>query len=400
MKLNCLRIGAGLVLAAAGCSSDSTGSESMAPFVTGAPTAPRAPNSGPPATAGSSAMNTTQTRAGAAAPAADPTKATGAPNTGASGAAAPSSTTNNDMAPTAAAGSGGAPSSSAEAGSGGDAAAAGSGAPEASADGGFIREADPTESSIKGPGEFTVKSYTEIDGLVGGDQYGAAATFGDSSELYYPEGATPPFAAMVIVPGFTAQRSDVAPWGQFLASHGIVSLVIDTNSTSDQPDVRSRGLLDAVESLKKENMREGSPLEGKLDTTRVGLMGWSMGGGGTWISADSHPELKVAVSLCGWIVQGVGSNTKVASLQLAVIDDELAAGMSQPVYNAIPESTPKMLVEWNGGGHWINNSPVSKGNEVGGYGLPWIKVFLEGDERYRQFFKRTPPGTSDYMTNQ
>jgi hypothetical protein len=57
-------------------------------------------------------------------------------------------------------------------------------------------------------------------------------------------------------------------------------------------------------------------------------------------------------------------------------------------------------VEWNGGGHWINNSPKSKGNEVGGYGLPWIKVFLEGDDRYRQFFKRMPPGTSDYMTNQ
>jgi triacylglycerol lipase len=104
--------------------------------------------------------------------------------------------------------------------------------------------------------------------------------------------------------------------------------------------------------------------------------------------------------LCGWIIQGVGGGTKVPSLQLAVVDDELAAGMSQPVYNAIPDSTPKMLVEWNGGGHWINNSPKNKNNEVGGYGLPWIKVHLEGDDRYRQFFKRMPPGTSDYMTNQ
>jgi hypothetical protein len=258
----------------------------------------------------------------------------------------------------------------------------------------------PTEDSLKGMGEFNVKSYTERDGLVGGSAYGDAANAGDGSELYYPEGAKAPFAAMVIVPGFTAQRSDVAPWGEFLASHGIVSLVIDTNTVGDLPDMRSLGLLDAVESLKKENMREGSPVKGQLDTTRVGLMGWSMGGGGTWISADGHPELKVAVSLCGWIADNVGSKTKVPSLQLAVVDDELAAGMSQPVYNAIPDSTPKMLVEWNGGGHWINNSPTSKNNEVGGYGLPWIKVFLEKDERYRQFFKRMPPGTSDYKTNQ
>jgi dienelactone hydrolase len=264
----------------------------------------------------------------------------------------------------------------------------------------FIREAMPSADSIKKNGEFSLKSYTEREGLVGGDAYGDAAVAGDGSELYYPEGAKPPFAAMVIVPGFTAQRSDVAPWGEFLASHGIVSLVIDTNSTSDQPDVRSLALLDAVESLKKENMREGSAIKGQLDTMRIGLMGWSMGGGGTWISSDGHPELKVAVSLCGWIAQGVGSMTSVPSLQLAVVDDELAAGMSQPVYAAIPDSTPKMLVEWNGGGHWINNSPTNKDNEVGGFGLPWIKVFLEKDERYRQFFKRMPPGASDFKTNQ
>lgn len=399
-----MRIGAALLLAAAAC-SDSTG-DTSGPGFTGAPAAPPKTNAGAPAAAGAAAAPNTNTgapaRAGSAAP---PVTMTKAPGTGASGAPATTGTT----APTGmttspnttAAGSGGSPTTAPKAGTGAMP-AAGSGAPTTGAmmGGGFIREAAPTEDSIKRPGEFTVKSYTEADGLTGGDAYGAAAALGDSSELYYPEGATPPFAAMVIVPGFTAQRSDVAPWGEFLASHGIASLVIDTNSTSDQPDTRSRALLDAVESLKKENMRDGSPLRGKLDTTRVGLMGWSMGGGGTWISADSHPELKVAVSLCGWIVQGVGGNTKVPSLQLAVIDDELAAGMSQPVYTAIPAATPKMLVEWNGGGHWINNSPKSKGNEVGGYGLPWIKVFLEGDERYRQFFKRMPPGTSDYMTNQ
>lgn len=281
-------------------------------------------------------------------------------------------------------------------------AAAGSGAEVTTKSdaGGFIREAAPSDASIRKAGEFQVKSYTERDGLVGGMAYGNAAVAGDSSELYYPEGATPPFAAMVIVPGFTAQRSDVAPWGPFLASHGIVSLVIDTNDTGDLPDVRSRGLLDAVESLKKENMRDGSPMKGKLDTSRIGLMGWSMGGGGTWISADGHPELKVAVSLCGWILDSVGAQTKVPSLQLAVVDDELAAGMSQPVYQAIPAATPKMLVEWNGGGHWINNDPNNKDHAVGRFGLPWIKVFLEGDDRYREFFKVKPEGASDFKTNQ
>ena len=265
----------------------------------------------------------------------------------------------------------------------------------------YIREADPTEQSILGTttGEYTVQSYTELDGLVGGDKYGAAALAGDSSELYYPTDATPPFAAMVVVPGFTAQRSDVAYWGSFLASHGIATLVIDTNNTGDQPDVRSAALVDALESLKKENMRSGSPVEGNLDTTSMGVMGWSMGGGGTWITADSHPELKVAVSLCGWITGSVGSSTQVPSMQLAVQSDPLAAGMSQPVYNAIPASVPKELIEWISADHWYNNNPANENGQVGRYGLSFIKVFLEGDERYRQFLSTTPPNNSDFMNN-
>lgn len=264
----------------------------------------------------------------------------------------------------------------------------------------LVREANPSSASIRQAGEYAVKSYTEAMGLVGGTAYGDAAIAGDGSELYYPEGATPPFASVVIVPGFTAQRSDIAAWGSFLASHGIVTLAIDTNTVGDLPDVRAAGLLDALESLKKENLRPGSPVEGRLDTTRMGVMGWSMGGGGTWIAADSHPELKVAVSLCGWSVQRVGGATSVPSLQLAVQDDELAAGMSQPVYQAIPDRTPKMILEFARGGHWVNNNPANEGNQVGAYGLSWIKVFLEGDERYREFLKIMPSGASDYRTNQ
>jgi dienelactone hydrolase len=279
-------------------------------------------------------------------------------------------------------------------------AAAGNGSAGTAPNATFIREADPTEASLKTKGEFSVMSYTERMGLVGGTAYGDAAAGGDGSELYYPVGAQPPFAAMVIVPGFTAQRSDIAPWAPFLASHGIVSLAIDTNTTGDLPDVRSMALLDALASLAKENMRDGSPMQGKIDTSHLGIMGWSMGGGGTWITADAHPEVKVAVSLCGWIVDTVGAKTTVPSLQLAVQDDELAAGMSQPVYAAIPNGTPKMLVEWASGGHWTNNDPMNQSQQVGRYGLAWIKIFLEGDERYRPFLGVEPKASSDFMTNQ
>jgi hypothetical protein len=33
------------------------------------------------------------------------------------------------------------------------------------------------------------------------------------------------------------------------------------------------------------------------------------------------------------------------------------------------------------------------------YGLSWLKVFLEGDERYRQFLLETPSRESDFRDN-
>jgi hypothetical protein len=59
-----------------------------------------------------------------------------------------------------------------------------------------------------------------------------------------------------------------------------------------------------------------------------------------------------------------------------------------------------MLIEFNSGDHWIANNPVNANKQIGRYGLSWIKVFLEGDERYRQFLKTMPMDTTDFMTNQ
>jgi hypothetical protein len=52
-----------------------------------------------------------------------------------------------------------------------------------------------------------------------------------------------------------------------------------------------------------------------------------------------------------------------------------------------------------GGPHDIANDPASAGGEIGRYGLSWLKVFLEGDERYRQFLLETPSRESDFRDN-
>jgi dienelactone hydrolase len=255
---------------------------------------------------------------------------------------------------------------------------------------GLIRGADPTAASASREGPFDVDIVTR--GLRDGPAYG-------TQTLFVPVGAEPPFAGVVVVPGFISPEASTRPWGPFLASHGIVTLTIGTNSGGDLPDVRARALLDGIETLKAEDARADSPIEGQMALDRFAVMGWSMGGGGSLIAANDNPELRAAISLAGWSPGVRFSDNEVPTLLLAGSLDLIAGGQSQGFFDSIPESTPKMLFEVAGGGHDIANDPDSAGGEVGLYGLSWLKVFLEGDERYRQFLLETPSRQSEFRDN-
>jgi dienelactone hydrolase len=217
--------------------------------------------------------------------------------------------------------------------------------------------------------------------------------------MHMPEGAEPPFAAVAIVPGFLAAESSIAAWGPFLASHGIVTLTIGTNAPTDSPDLRAQALLDALATIEAENARSGSPLAGQIDVERLGIMGWSMGGGGTLIASSSTPSLKAAITLAAWSPGVSFSNEQVPVLLFAGGSDGVAGGQSQGFFTSIPDATPKMLFEVRGGSHSVANSPSGGNGEVGRYGLSWLKVFLEGDERYREFLVQEPTQDSDFRQN-
>lgn len=263
-------------------------------------------------------------------------------------------------------------------------------APVAGDPNGLIRGADPSVESATQAGPFDVETITT--GLRDGPGYG-------TQTLHVPVDAEPPFASVVVVPGFVSPESAIRPWGPFLASHGIVALTIGTNSGGDSPDVRARALLDGIETLKAENVRAGSPLEGAMALDRFGVMGWSMGGGGTLIAANDHPELRAAVTLAAWSPGVRFTDNAVPTLLLAGSADTLAGGQSQGFFDSIPEATPKMLFEVAGGPHSIANNPNAADGEIGRYGLSWLKVFLEGDERYRQFLLVTPESQSEFRDN-
>ncbi|HET8939684.1 MAG TPA: hypothetical protein VFN67_39870 [Polyangiales bacterium] len=297
----------------------------------------------------------------------------------------------------AAAGNSGAPAAGSSASMGGSggatAAAAGSGGTTATGEKNhWIRGAEPADSlSGAQPGPYKVEAYR--DGYRNGPAYA-------DSTINYPTDAEPPFALVVVVPGFVSPQSSIASWGPFLASYGIVTMTIGTNLPTDLPETRKDALIDAMKSLKEENMRSGSPLMGKLDTSYTATMGWSMGGGGTLLVANEDPALKATISLCGWNPGYPYSKIKAPALMFASLGDPLAGGQSQGFYRSIPDATPKMLIELGAADHFVANNPASTSGTVGRYGLAWLKVFLEGDERYRKFLLEEPAvPTTDFQSN-
>jgi pimeloyl-ACP methyl ester carboxylesterase len=199
--------------------------------------------------------------------------------------------------------------------------------------------------------------------------------------VHYPTDAEPPFAAVALCGGFLNTGPEMAPWGPFYASHGIVT-IITTTTGADLPDLRATKLLASIDAIKAENTKSGSPLNGKL-AGRYGTSGYSMGGGGTTIASATESTLRSSVGLAPWAP--IGANVRVPTLLLCGASDGTApCSMAEDAYTAIDASTPKMMVTIPGTAHLDWFGPTDAGSGISGEtALAFQKVFLEGDERWR-----------------
>ena len=251
-----------------------------------------------------------------------------------------------------------------------------------------------TLDDITNPGLYTVATYS--DGLRDGPDYGSAT-------VYYPTDATPPYASVVIVPGFLSAPSSVADWGPFLASHGIVAMVIGTNSGWDQPAARADGLLDAIETLRQENTRMGSPLFSDLDITKFAVSGWSMGGGGAQLAAVADPSIKAVVALCPWLSSpDPGELDHAVPLLILSGENDPTAPPSSHAnvhYNLTPATTDKLLFEAAGGNHSVANDPANVQGDIGKIALSWYKHYLLEESCYCPFVLDAPTSSSSYLVN-
>ncbi len=240
----------------------------------------------------------------------------------------------------------------------------------------FAQCDDVTIESLTNPGPYTVATLTEADGLRNGPDYLGAT-------VYYPTNASPPFSSIAIVPGFTALPSSVEEWGPFYASHGIVTIIIGTNSLFDLPEVRAYALIDALETLRQENSRTTSPLENKLDVDKFAVSGWSMGGGGAQRAAVLDSTIKGVVALCPWLTNPSLDHDSPVLIFSGQNDPTAPPAQHADIhYNLTPNTTDKLLFEVKNGNHSVANTPSGGNGVVGKIALSWLKLYVDKDDCY------------------
>ena len=221
--------------------------------------------------------------------------------------------------------------------------------------------------------------------------------------IHYPTGTTGTMAAIVVIPGFVSAESSIEWWGPKLASHGFVVMTIDTNSGFDQPPSRARQINSALDYIVAQNTKRGSVVNGMIDTNRLGVIGWSMGGGGT-LRVASEGRIKAAIPLAPWDTTSF-RNVKAPTMIVACQSDVIAPVVSHasPFYNQMPNSIEKAFVEISGGSHYCGNGGGTNDAVLSRLGVSWMKRFLDNDTRYSQFLcgpnHKSDRKISDYRGN-
>ena len=228
----------------------------------------------------------------------------------------------------------------------------------------------PTLSSIQADGPFAVSLQT-----VSGSGFGGGTVYSPNTVGKY--------AVVAVCPGFTATQSSIAAISRRLATHGFVVVTINTNSIYDYPPSRANQLLAALRTV---TALTTGPVAGKIDISRQGVAGWSMGGGGAMLAAGMTPGLKGGVAFAPWAQSTNVRTSAVPMAYLAGTADGVAPASrhASVFYTATPATTKKMLGVIQGADH---NFPRTASQPASYTQVAWMKRFLDSDTRYSQFLK-------------
>jgi len=241
----------------------------------------------------------------------------------------------------------------------------------------YQRGPAPTAAALNARGPFALSRV---------DVSGAGQGYNNVTICYPNDTSQGTYGGIVVVPGFVSFKAQMMWACDKLASHGFVVAVAETNTLFDLPGGRA----DQAQAIVRHLSGAGSPaaVRQRLDTSRWGVTGWSMGGGGALeAGVRNNPQLQAVVGFEPWDIFTFNAQ-RVPSLIVGVSDDWIAGvgSHAEPFYNAIT-GVEKYYVEISSGGHFVGASDNVIQSAVT---IAWLKRWVDNDTRYDQFLCPAP----------
>ena len=224
-----------------------------------------------------------------------------------------------------------------------------------------------------------------------------------SPRMYYPcaPGTAPSgaiasgvFAASTLTPGYTNNSSVIFWLADHAATHGFIVLAVqpDGSTWGNNPDWRDAHI-DAYAEIVEEAARAGSPIQGHVNTNKIQIMGFSKGGGGALMAAQSLTQQGKVIGSVQALApyydtwSAVNAITAPTAIHCGSSDTTAPVGShGQPMYNGLSTSTKRMLGVYTGltHGDWYSGTGTIR-YKMKQYITSWMKVYLDGNSAYQPY---------------
>lgn len=216
--------------------------------------------------------------------------------------------------------------------------------------------------------EYQVVSYSE--GIVNKGY--------NSSILFYPENKLGKLPVVIVMHGWLGSKEKMSWIAEELAEHGFAAIAISASNYKNvftNPKDWVQNYRNAIESVQEENKRVGSPLFDKLDTTKISIVGHSMGGGGALYYADKNEfNLKSVVALAPYslAIRKPGATITSPTLIIAGGRDMLALPIMTKAFYKTNNSNPKDYIFYDKVGHNDFEKGGKFHDEIGADVVSWL----------------------------
>jgi len=199
------------------------------------------------------------------------------------------------------------------------------------------------------------------------------------------------YPATTLTGGFTNVYTDMAWLYDHLVTHGYIIIAMTPNNNLGNNPEWTTAHKAGIAKLKSENARAASPIYGRVNTSKLQIMGFSKGGGGTLLaSADLGSAIASTQAMAPYMdftynLSGIKSPTVCYT---GTLDTVALASLVKIMFNSLPTTIKRTYANFNGFTHfdWYGNtSTTTTRNKQKTYITSWMKVYLDGNTGYASY---------------